>query len=737
MISNTESTQEQAQESPHDATTANHISIVELPIRGMDCADCARHVQEALRSVEGVDDAQVYLSAERAKVTLKNPNLDSDILRRAVSRAGYSSPSSTGPGNDDGDDRRADAAAHSRKLAGTVLTVFGLVFSVVLLVVVAGEWLGLLDEVSRRIPWWAGLTAVLLGGYPVFTNVVRNAFRGRIISHTLMSLGVIAAIVVGEWITAAIVVLFMRIGDFAERFTTERSRQAVKGLEQLAPATAVRVSHPAGSGDTREEETLEEVPVEALSVGETVLVRPGERIPVDGSVATGTAAVDQSSITGESVPVDVTSGDSVYAATILTTGSIRVSVEAVGQETTYGKVVRLAEEAEANRGEVQRVADRFSTLYLPIVVAIAAATYLIGRDPLATAAVLVVACSCSFALATPIAMMASIGASARQGLLVKGGAHIEMLPRATVLLIDKTGTVTTGTMRVSEVSPAPGWAVPEVIRAAAAAERDSQHPIARAITERALSENVDVPSASQFASQHGRGVSAVVEGRRVVVRKSSAPSEGQTILDVLIDEVAAGTISVADEIRSDVKAALQAVREMGLTRIEILTGDNDAVARRIADELGVDYRADLLPEDKIGIVREYQAAGETVLMVGDGVNDAPALVQADVGIAMGAIGSDIAIEAAHICLLREDWDLVPGVLFTARRTMRVVYTNIAFTAVYNILGLSLAAIGVLPPILAAAAQSIPDIGILANSSRLLRPARRGPARASHRATRSR
>jgi P-type Cu+ transporter len=696
-----------------------HISVVELPVRGMDCADCARHVQEALESVDGVDNAQVLLSAERAKVTLRDANLDPDILRLAISRAGYSSPSPGESGEHGGVDRHGVAAAHSRRLAGSVLTVFGLVFSVVLLVVVAGEWLGLLDEVSRRIPWWAGLAAVLLGGYSVFTNVLRNAVRGKIISHTLMSLGVVAAIVVGEWITAAIVVLFMRIGDFAERFTTERSREAVKGLERLAPAVAVRVTGEAPSG-----ETLEEVSVASLVAGEMVLVRPGERVPVDGTVVVGHAAVDQSSITGESVPVDVAAGDSVYAATIVTTGSIRVTVEAVGRDTTYGKVVRLTEEAEANRGEVQRVADRFSTLYLPIVVAIAAATYLIGRDPLATAAVLVVACSCSFALATPIAMMASIGAAARRGLLVKGGAHIEMLPRATVLLIDKTGTITTGITHVSAVDPASDWTMQDVIRVAAAAERDSQHPIARAITERALSEGVDVPTASDFVSNHGRGVSAVVENRHVAVHKSGALSAGETLLDVVVEGVTAGTISIADEVRSDVKSALQAVREMGLTRIEILTGDNDAVARKIAAGLDVDYRADLLPADKIAIVREYQAAGETVLMVGDGVNDAPALVQADVGIAMGAIGSDIAIEAAHVCLLREDWDLVPGLLFTARRTMRVVYTNIALTAVYNIVGLTLAAIGILPPILAAAAQSIPDVGILANSSRLLRPARR-------------
>jgi Cd2+/Zn2+-exporting ATPase/Cu+-exporting ATPase len=613
-----------------------------------------------------------------------------------------------------------------------VITGIGLVSAVVLLVVVVGEWLGILDAVSERIPWWVGLTAVVAGGLPVYVSVVRAALRGKVISHSLMTLGVVAALVIGEWITAAIVVLFMRLGDYSERVTTERSRDAVRGLEQLAPDTAVRVGTAGESLETTHEELAHEevVAVAELAVGDTVLVRPGERVPVDGVVVRGAGSIDQSTLTGESVPVDVSEGSNVWAATLITTGSIRVAVQATGTASTYGRVVRLAEEAEANRGEVQRWADRFSTIYLPIVAVIAAVTYIVGRDPLATAAVLVVACSCSFALATPIAMMASIGAAARQGLLVKGGVHLETLPHATVLLIDKTGTVTTGEMRlVGVVAEAIGEA--ELLRYAAAAERDSQHPVARAIVNAALDRGITVPEARDFASWHGRGVTATVDGHAISVHKArvatqSGATQGDgapgaaTVLELTVDDRRVGALLLADTVRPGVAAALERVRATGISRIELLTGDNEAVAADIAAQLGIDFQANLLPEDKIRLVTEYQARGEVVVMVGDGVNDAPALVQADVGIAMGAIGSDVAIEAAHVCLLREDWALVPELLAMARRTMQVVRTNLVLTALYNLVGLSLAAVGILPPIFAAAAQSIPDLGILANSSRLLR-----------------
>jgi Cd2+/Zn2+-exporting ATPase/Cu+-exporting ATPase len=335
-------------------------------------------------------------------------------------------------------------------------------------------------------------------------------------------------------------------------------------------------------------------------------------------------------------------------------------------------------------------------------------------------------------------MMASIGAAARRGLLIKGGRYIERLPGADVLLIDKTGTVTTGVMQVREVTPEADIGEDRLVELASAAEYDSQHPLGRAIVTEAERRGVRIPSATGFESHHGSGVSASVEGNTVEVRKSASlgetvdgPSASHasraadsdavgTLLDVHVDKRLAGRILITDSVREGAREALAEVRRLGIDHIELLTGDNERIARSIAEELGVGFQADLLPEQKIEIVRHHQAAGRRVIMVGDGVNDAPALVQADVGIAMGAIGSDVAIESAHVCLLREDWALVPGLLRVARRSMRVVYSNIALTTLYNVAGLTLAALGILPPILAAAAQSIPDVGILANSSRLLR-----------------
>jgi P-type Cu+ transporter len=384
---------------------------------------------------------------------------------------------------------------------------------------------------------------------------------------------------------------------------------------------------------------------------------------------------------------------------------------------------------------------------------IALLTFIIRRDPLATAAVLVVACSCSFALATPIAMLASIGAGARRGLIIKGGKYLESLASADVLLIDKTGTLTLGQPRITDVvvlQPAGGPALTEneVLRLAASAERYSEHPLAEAVRRAAGGQGLDLLEPIDFEAVPGMGVRARVNGSQIVVGNQRftledsgsegsvdsivdrLSSQGKSLLFVEKDGLLVGVLGAADTLRADVPAALKAVRELGIHHIELLTGDNEKAAASLALSLvqegagsngdGIRYRANLLPEDKIAVVKEYQQRGHTVIMVGDGVNDAPALAQADIGIAMGAAGTDIAIEAAHVALMREDWSLVPGLLRIAQKTMRVVKMNIAFTAVYNIVGLSLAAMGLLPPIFAAAAQSLPDLGILANSSRLLR-----------------
>jgi P-type Cu+ transporter len=346
--------------------------------------------------------------------------------------------------------------------------------------------------------------------------------------------------------------------------------------------------------------------------------------------------------------------------------------------------------------------------------------------------VLVVACSCSIALATPIALLASIGAGAKRGLLIKGGKYLELLARADVLLVDKTGTLTLGQPSITDVVSLNGLSENALVTLAACAERDLEHPLAGAIRREAAGRDLPLLEPEGFEALPGVGIRATLEGsavgvgsRRLLPAAGSYPvaeqleAAGKTLLWVTRNGEVAGLLAAADTAREEVPQALATVRHLGIQRVELLTGDNERTAAALAAPLGIGYRASLLPEDKIAVVRAYQAEGHTVVMVGDGVNDAPALAQADVGIAMGAAGTDIAMEAAHVIILREDWSLVPEVLHLAQRTLRVVKMNLGFTALYNLLGLSLAAFGFLPPILAAAAQSLPDLGILANSSRLL------------------
>lgn len=699
---------------------------LEIPIGGMDCAECTQHVQRAIAALPGVRAVEVFLTSEKALVQLDPQQVNMDAIRRAVQGAGYTVPEPS-PG-------APARAAGMPDFKRPILTLLGVVFGVVLFVVVVGEWLGLFEAITSRVPFVLGLAVVLAGGYPVFRNVLRAALRRQVIAHTLMTLGVIAALAVGEWATAAVVVFFMRIGDFTERFTTERARRAVRDLTAMAPQMA-RVLRAGVEA---------QIPVEQVRPGDTVVIRPGEVIPVDGEVTGGQATVNQATITGEAMPVEAGLGSRVFAATLVSLGSLRVRATHVGDDTTFGRVIKLVEEAEAHRAEVQRIADRFSAYYLPVVAAVAALTFILRRDPLATAAVLVVACSCSFALATPIAMLASIGAGAKRGLMIKGGKYLELLARADTLLIDKTGTLTLGKPQIvdfrllnedldlEEISNQQS----KILNLIASAERYSEHPLAAAVRELAHARGLRLEEPQEFEALPGMGVRARVAGHTVEVGNQrmmeayagqiqalaevpELEAQGKTLLYAAVDQKLSAILAAADTLRPEVPQAILDMKALGIRQVELLTGDSPQAAEALARQLGVPYRAGLLPEDKIRIVREYQAHGHTVIMVGDGVNDAPALAQADVGIAMGAAGSQVAIEAAHIALMREDWSLAPQALSIARRTLHVVKMNIAFTTVYNLAGLTLAALGFLPPIFAAAAQSLPDLGILANSSRLL------------------
>jgi Cd2+/Zn2+-exporting ATPase/Cu+-exporting ATPase len=418
---------------------------------------------------------------------------------------------------------------------------------------------------------------------------------------------------------------------------------------------------------------------------------------------------------------------------------VQVRATQVGTDTTFGKVIKLVEEAETHRADVQRLADRFSAYFLPVVATIALLTFVISRNPLATASVLVVACSCSLALATPIAMLASIGMGAQRGLLIKGGKYLELLARADVLLIDKTGTITLGRPQITDILPLGELTPDDLLRLAASCEHYSEHPLAEAVRREAVIHGLALAEPEHFEALPGLGVRAQIEGVTVVVgntqlspqaithpRVQAFQEQGKTLLCVTKDGILIGVLAAADTIRPDVQAALERVRRLGVRHIELLTGDHEGTARALAAHLGIAYRAQLLPEDKLAVIKTYQAQRHTVVMVGDGVNDAPALAQANIGIAMGVTGTDVALEAAHLALMRDDWALVPDAFAIARRTMRVVKLNLGFTMVYNLVGLSLAALGILPPIVAAAAQSLPDLGILANSAQLLRQLVRTP-----------
>lgn len=703
----------------------------EVQIQGMDCAECTRHVKHAIEQVPGVDSVEVYLASEKAIIQHQPDLLDETAIRRAVTSAGYSIAPRQSQGTSN-----PPAPDYPR----SILSVLGILFGVILFIIVVGEWMGLFERITAQIPWPISLGVVILIGYPAFLNVIRAARSRQIIAHSLMSLGVVAAIAVGEWATAAVVAFFMRVGDYVEKFTTERARQAVKDLSSLAPQTARLV----------QDGVEVEVPIEQVKPGEVVVIRPGEQIPVDGNVIGGHAVVDQSTITGESMPVEAGPGTQVFAATLAAQGSLRVRVTGVGSETIYGQVIKLVEEAEAQRGDIQRLADKFSAYYLPVVIGVAVLTLLIRRDPMATAAVLVVACSCAFALATPIAILASVGAGAKQGILIKGGKYLEIIPGIDTLLIDKTGTLTLGKPYLTDIVPlsfAAGSrsiqvdlsedAQQSLLTQAASSERYSEHPLAEAVRHAADQRGISMLEPESFETIPGMGIKArlngdlVAVGNRRLMEQISGQvlnfpgeeqllADGKTLLYVAANNQPCGILAAADKLRPEVPRAIEATRALGIKQIELLTGDHQVNASKLAQELGIACQAELLPEDKIKIVKEYQAQGHTVLMVGDGINDAPAISQADVGIAMGAAGHNVAMEAAHIVLMRPDWELVPQVLQIGRRTTRTIKGNIIFTLVYNFFGLTLAALGYLPPILAAAAQSIPDLAILVNSSRLLR-----------------
>jgi Cd2+/Zn2+-exporting ATPase/Cu+-exporting ATPase len=626
-------------------------------------------------------------------------------------------------------DTRASLARGRRSLGNLLGWGFVSVVALAVLVGIAGERLGLVETLVERIPPWLALAAVLAGGYPIFLNVGRALRNRTVTSHALMTLGIVGAIAIGQYAAAAVIVFFMRLADFIEGYTTERSRQAIKELLKLAPETA------------RIERAGREVVLPADQVGrwEIVVVKPGERIPVDGSVLEGRASVNQAPITGESVPVEKQAGAQVFAATICERGALRVRTERVGRDTTFGQIIRLVEEAEASKAPVQRFADRFTAYYIPVVLAVAVTTYVVGGSATAAVATVLVACSCAIAMATPITVLAAVARSARQGIIIKGGRYLEALAKVDTVVMDKTGTLTLGRPEITDLIPLDGASETSLLTLAAVIERRSEHPLAAGIVRAAAARGLVLGEPKDFEVYPGEGVTATVDGvsalggterlmarfgvavpEPVLARVRGLAEEGRSVVVVARAGRAIGLIALGDTIRPEVQSAIAALRALGVRRLLLLTGDQHEVAAAVARQLDVDFEAEVLPEQKIRVVAQLQREGSVVAMIGDGINDAPALAQADVGIAMGVAGTDAAIEAAHVALMHDDWRMVPDAIGIGRRAFRTIKQNLWFTAGYNIVGIALAAIGWLPPIVAAAAQSLPDVAVMLNSSRMLR-----------------
>lgn len=683
-----------------------------LTVEGLDCADCTRQLEEELGRVPGVIDVRVLPLTQKITLVLDPECGQEAAITETIVRHGYTI-------------RTAQPVSEQtwKRICLVTVGAVGIV-----LVVIVAELTGLLDVANRLLPWPLWLTGILWGGWPVLLDVARSAWQRRVTAHTLMTIGAVAAIVVGEWATAAVVVLFMRLGALLEAVTGQAATQALQELSALAPQQA-RIR--------RENGEEVEVPASSVQVGDVVVVRAGEAIPLDGEVIEGVALSEEAALTGESLPRTVRPGDPVFAATLLRQGYLQVRVTAPAQESIFARMIRLVEAAESSRGRVQRLADRFAGRYLPLVAAVALVTFAVHQELYTVAAVLVVACACSFAIATPMAVVATVTRAARHGILIKGGAALEKLAQADVILIDKTGTLTFGRPLLTDIITLDTQVSrQDLLSLAASAEWYAKHPLAEAIRSAAQAEGARVLTPEHFEAEVGKGVTALIAGTRIRVGTPLQSNEavealrasGKTVVSVERDGQCLGLLAFADLVRPGVAEALTTLRELGIQRIEHITGDHEEAARTLAEPLGIAWRARLLPEDKLRIVEDYQAAGHVLVMIGDGINDAPALARADVGIAMGELGTALAAETAQVVLLREDWQLIPRAIAWARRALRVAKTNLIATAGYNLVGLTLAAAGLLPPTLAATAQVIPDVFILGNSARLSRDEKREPER---------
>ncbi|GCD34954.1 carbonate dehydratase [Streptomyces chrestomyceticus JCM 4735] len=748
---------------------------IELEIGGMTCASCAARIEKKLNRMDGVT-ATVNYATEKAKVTYESgAGIEVADLIATVEKTGYTAavPEPPAPAPPPPDPGTAPGPVPAPEPGADPLAALRQRLTVSVLLAVPVILMAMVPALQFTNWQWLSLTlaapVVAYGAWPFHKAAWTNLRHGTATMDTLVSMGTLAALGWSLWAlffghagmpgmthpftltiergdggsniyleAAAGVTAFILAGRYFEARSKRRAGAALKALLELG-AKDVAVLR-----DGREVR----VPVGELAVGDRFVVRPGEKIATDGTVVDGSSAVDASMLTGESVPVEVAPGDPVTGATVNAGGRIVVEATRVGADTQLSRMARLVEDAQNGKAAAQRLADRISAVFVPVVIALALGTlgYWLATGAGAVAAftaavaVLIIACPCALGLATPTALMVGTGRGAQLGILIKGPEVLETTRRVDTVVLDKTGTVTTGAMTLTAVHLAEGVSETEALRLAGALEHSSEHPIARAVATAADERTGGLPAPEDFANVPGRGVQGVVEGHAVLVgrtslltewaielpatladAKAAAEEAGHTAVAVAWDGEARAVLVVADAVKPTSAEAVRRLRALGLTPV-LLTGDNAAVARSVAAEVGIDAEhvvAEVLPEDKVAVVKRLQAEGKSVAMVGDGVNDAAALAQADLGLAMGT-GTDAAIEAGDLTLVRGDLRAAADAIRLARRTLGTIKANLFWAFGYNVAALPLAAAGLLNPMIAGAAMAFSSVFVVANSLRLRR-----------------
>jgi Cd2+/Zn2+-exporting ATPase len=687
-------------------------SKVVVNIENIHCGDCALNIERSVEHLPGVLSAEVSYVLSSATVYYDPNRVEVEKIKKAITKPGY---------------------MVRETLAEKTWTFWKEMKSFIFLglsgITLASSWiLEWLGWGPSYLPTAFSIASLILGGYPILKGAIQTLLIPDLNVDTLVSIAAIAATAVGAYREAATVIFIMLVGESLERVTVGKARKAITSLIKLAPKTAW----------VRREGKEIRVPIEEVEAKEIVIVKPGERIPVDGKIISGCGSINQSMLTGESIPIEKGVGDRIYCGTINESGSCEIETTQVAEDTKLAQIKRLILEAQAEKSPTQRVMDRFARYFIPAILLIALATFLITGDSLRAITILIVACPCALVLGTPTAVVAAIGNAARQGILIKGGAFLEQMGRLKILLMDKTGTLTHGRPKVVEMKTFDGLDEKEVLYWAAIAEKRSEHPLARAILEKAEEVGLNIPHPEFFESFRGRGVKAQWNGKTITVGSSEMlkkegieiqesvegllKSESMTSLLIALDRRLLGLISMGDTLREKAKTAIDKIRKEGVSEIWMLTGDSNQVADRIGKELGISYEAKLLPEEKVKKVKEWKRRGQTVAMVGDGINDAPALATADIGIAMGAVGTDVAIETADIALMTDELEKIPTVIQLSRKALRVIKENLLFAIVFNTIMVLLSAQGWVTMILGAVMHQVSSLLVILNSMRLLRRA---------------